>query len=530
MAQTGSVYLVGAGPGAIAFLTVQGQRLLQQAEVVVYDALVNPEMLALTPATCLQIGVGKRGGQASTPQAEINQLLVHYCQQGKQVVRLKGGDPFIFGRCASEIAALRRAKCSVIVVPGLSSALAAPLLAGIPITDPHWSNTFAVTSAHDPSQLPWSALAAIDTLVILMGGQHLAILCQQLQAQGRSPTTPIAIIRAAGQSQQQIWTGTLATIVTQTVGVTLSPCVIVIGEVVRLREELGFLNLDNRQTPFGKNCTMTLSLSGKTILVTRAAGQAHEFSDRLRQEGAMVIEMPTLEIGPPSSWTALDTAIQHLHQFDWLILTSTNGVDAFFERLTLQRKDGRSLAGLKIAVVGQKTAHCLQQHGLSPDFVPPNFVADALVDHFPGNLAGQRLLFPRVESGGRDVLVKGLTERGATVTEVPAYESYCPGAIAPSALTALQHGTVDVITFASSKTVRNFCQLAQSALGSVWLTQLSSICLASIGPQTSATCQDCLGRVDIEAQEYTLSGLVEALKSWAIQCDRLASQEKSLLL
>ena len=236
--QTGKVYLVGAGPGDVEYLTVRGQQLLTQAEVLVYDALVDAQLLQLVPPNCLKLDVGKRGGKPSTPQAEINQLLLAQCQLGKQVVRLKSGDPFIFGRSTSEIQALIAASCPFEVVPGISSALAAPLLAGIPLTDPVMSRCFAVVTAHEPAELDWEALARIDTLAILMGGRHLGEIVHQLQRYGRSHQTPIAIIQSCGRPQQQVWLGTLADIVKQTAGVSLSPVVIVIGEVVKLRDYL----------------------------------------------------------------------------------------------------------------------------------------------------------------------------------------------------------------------------------------------------------------------------------------------------
>ncbi len=254
-------------------------------------------------------------------------------------------------------------------------------------------------------------------------------------------------------------------------------------------------------------------LLGKTILVTRAAGQSSQFAQLLQQQGASVLEMPALEIRPPSSWVALDQAIAELDQFDWLVLTSTNAVDYFFQRLAAQ---GRSLsANLKVAVVGQKTAARLQQQGHQPDFVPPNFVADALVAHFPGadRLAQLKILFPRVETGGREVLVKDLTAQGATVVEVPAYQSGCTQVMLPAVAQALQAQAVDIVTFASSKTVDCFAQLLQSA--ALPLTDpLDSVCLASIGPQTSLTCQQRFGRVDLEAKDYTLEGLTAAIVAW----------------
>ncbi len=230
------MYLVGAGPGGLAYLTLAAQAQLQQAEVLIYDALVGDRLLSCVPPTCECIPVGKRGGQPSLQQAEIDHLLVQQCQRGKRVVRLKSGDPFIFGRCLSEIQALTAADCAYEVVPGLSSALAAPLLAGIPLTDPVLSRSFTVLTAHDLTALNWTALANLDTLVILMGGRNLPDVLDCLQQHGRSPHTPIAIIRWAGHPEQQVWTATLETILSHVQPAGISPAVIVIGEVVRLRD------------------------------------------------------------------------------------------------------------------------------------------------------------------------------------------------------------------------------------------------------------------------------------------------------
>lgn len=517
----GTVYLVGSGPGSLAYLTVRAQQLLTQAEVLIYDALVDSDLLASVDDRCLKLDVGKRGGQPSVAQLEINRLLVEHCQQGKQVVRLKSGDPFIFGRSAAEIDALQQANCPFEVVPGISSALAAPLLAGIPLTDPVLSRCFAVLSAHDLEALNWQALAHLETLVILMGAKHLPDIVERLQPH-RSPQTPIAIVRWAGQPQQQIWTGTLETIVQHTARQPLSPAVIIIGAVVGLRPYLQSpppaMPPPNSPPP-----PIMPPLNRKTILVTRAAGQSSQFTALLQQQGATVIELPALEITPPSSWASLDQAIDHLSNFDWLILTSTNAVDYFFDRLFAQNKDARALAGLKLAVVGQKTAASLQQRGLQPDFIPPDFVADSLVAHFPdlARLDGIKLLFPRVESGGRELLVQEFTAKGADVTEVATYQSRCTRTIAPEIIAALQQGKIDVITFASSKTVRCFCQLVRSfaqntsdpALQQPLIPPQTRV--ASIGPQTSADCQKELGRVDIEASEYTLEGLTQAIVQWA---------------
>ena len=496
----GYVHLVGAGLGSAAFLTLKAKNILAIAEVLLYDSLVDDQVLSLVPSHCLKIAVGKRGGQASTPQALINEQLVNYCQQGKQVVRLKGGDPFIFGRSNPEIQALVEANCPFQVIPGISSALAAPLLAGIPLTDKDVSQTFAVCSAHNPTTLDWATLAKLDTLVLLMGTRQLNTIVTELQAHGRSPVEPIAIIRNAGRLEQQIWQGTLTDIVDQTTHVSLSPAVIVVGKVVNLSVMMQ---------------SSSLPLTGKTILVTRAAEASSYFTSLLEKEGATVIEVPSLVICPPTSWQGLDQAIANLTQWNWIILASANSVNSFFERLWVSGQDLRALAEIKFAVIGKKTASVLKEKGIQTDFIPPNFVADSLVEHFPDPLAGQKILFPRVESGGRETLIKQMQAQGATVEAVAAYQSTCPDHINDRAWQALVEKRVDIITFASSKTVKNFQALLQQAIADYPHLTIDSllkhICLASIGPQTSKTCQQIWGRVNVEASEYTLDGLTQAL-------------------
>ncbi|MDJ0731583.1 MAG: uroporphyrinogen-III C-methyltransferase [Crocosphaera sp.] len=496
----GKVYLVGSGIGNINYLTLRAYKLLSQAEVLIYDALVDENLLNLVPESCLKINVGKRGGQPSTKQETINNLLINYCLQGKQVVRLKSGDPLIFGRVNEEIKALQDTNCAYELVPGVSSALAAPLLTGIPLTDKEMSRCFTVLTGHQPDLLNWQALAKIDTLVILMGTKTLKNIVNHLIMNGRSPDEPIAIIQNSGSNQEKVYIGTLNTIIEEISGLSLSPAIIVIGNVVNLRY---------------MSSSSTLPLAQKTVLITRAKEQSSQFSILLQQQGANTIEMPALEILPPSSWEQLDLAIEVLSSFDWLILTSANGVNFFFQRLQQLGKDIRVLGNIKIAVVGQKTASSLKQYHLTPDFIPPNFIADELIDYFPEGLSHQKILFPRVETGGREILVKELQKQEANIVEVPAYQSGCPEKIDCQAWEALQKKQVNIITFASSKTVKNFYKLLQKALNtnskSEVLSFLNNVCLASIGPQTSKTCYDLLERVDIQAQEYTLEGLTQGL-------------------
>ena len=260
----------------------------------------------------------------------------------------------------------------------------------------------------------------------------------------------------------------------------------------------------------------TLPLAGKTILVTRSVGQSSQFSDSLTTQGATVIELPALEIIPPSTWQPLDEAISRLSTFDWLILTSGNAVEYFLGRLEQQQKNNNILKQVKIAVVGKKTAQLLKEYHIHPDFIPPHFIADSLVANFPEHLAGKRILFPRVETGGRQILVEELTNKGAAVIEVPAYESRCPQNIPTAAEIALKKHSLDVITFASSKTVQFFCLLTATHFPKGVINYLDKTCIASIGPQTSKTCFDLFGRVDIEAEEYTADGLTEAIIKWAV--------------
>ncbi len=496
------VFIVGAGIGGSEYLTLKAHKIITSAEILIYDALVDPRLLELVLPNCRLVCVGKRGGQDSISQTEINQLLVQECLNANQpenpqiIVRLKSGDPMIFGRTVSEIAALAAANCEYEIIPGISAAIAAPMLAGIPLTDAEISPCFAVLTGHEIAALPWSGLAQMPTLVILMGTANLPSLLEKLIF-AKNAETPIAIMQWAGRANQQIWTGTLKNILSK-LPERISPSVIVVGEVVRHHDWI-------YQAP------KKLALTGKRILVTRATGTSGEFRQLLETAGAEVIEMPTLVILPPDSWEALDRAIAHIQDYDWLIFTSANAVDFFFQRLRAQNRDSRSLHHLKIAVVGRKTAEFLAQHGIIADLVPRDFIADALAADFPA-CAGSKILFPRVQSGGRDILISELEQKGAIITAIAAYESGCPPKIDAMALSALQNQHVDILTFASSKTVKHFCQLLnQVAPPETWANWLSLVKIASIGTQTSASCRELLGRVDIEANEFTITGLAEAI-------------------
>jgi uroporphyrinogen III methyltransferase / synthase len=525
----GKVFLVGAGVGGVAHLTIRARNVLANAEMLIYDALVDSELINLVPLSCDRISVGKRGGHPSFSQTEINRLLVENVLQGKQVVRLKSGDPLIFGRAIAELRALVDANCDFELVPGISSAIAAPLFAGIPLTDPNQSSCFAVLSAHDLEILPWDSLAQLPTLVILMGTGNIPALINRLQ-QNKSADTAIAIIQWCGSPQQKVWNGTLANILNSIPNDSLSPSVIIVGEVVNhsawifphlCKLEIKIIDKSQNESQVSSQAEIKLALAGKTILVTRAAGQSSNFSQTLQKLGANVVEMPTLEILPPKSWLDLDRAIANLANYDWLILTSANGVDSFFQRLNHAQKDSRALTNLKIAVVGEKTAKCLKSHGILADLIPPNFIAEALIESFSDldglsdsrpSINGKRILFPRVESGGREILIEQLTEKGAVVSAIAAYESGCPSQIDQIALAAIQSQRIDLISFASAKTVKHFAELLdREAPSETWKTWIASTKIASIGTQTSIACQKIIGRVDCEAAVFSLDGLAIAI-------------------
>ncbi|AIE75004.1 Uroporphyrinogen-III methyltransferase / Uroporphyrinogen-III synthase [Synechocystis sp. PCC 6714] len=506
MSPPAKVYLVGAGLGPVAYLTQRAIAVLAGAEVLIYDALVAPDVFDLLPSDCERIFVGKRGGQPSTPQDKINQLLVDHYRRGKRVVRLKSGDPWIFGRIVPELEILVAYHCAYEIIPGISSAIASAGLEGIPLTAKDSGAGFFVMDGHDPQQWSWPLLAQLPTLVILMGTKNLPLLVQELLQAGKAADTAVAVVKNAGRIGQKTWGGTLTDIVEKTQGQPLAPAVIVIGDVVNQR-------IAPVLTP--------LPLAHKTILVTRAADQASQFTELLQQQGANVLAMAALEIIAPSHWQPLDQAIAKLGSFDWLILTSANGVEFFFQRLQHHGLDSRALAKLKLAVVGKKTAQSLEKFGIRPDFIPPDFIADALVEHFPQSPAGLNILFPRVESGGRPQLVQDLRQKDALVTEVPAYQSACPAQMPTAVWQSIVNQTVNVITFASSKTVSHFRQLlAQTSQANGyqdWRPLIDHCQIASIGPQTSERCFKELGRVDIEATEYTLEGLTGAIIDYVHQ-------------
>jgi uroporphyrinogen III methyltransferase/synthase len=496
----GIVYLIGAGPGDPGLITVKGLACLKRAEVVIYDYLANPELLREAPGA-EQIYVGKTRGHHHRPQEEINALLVDLARQGRVVARLKGGDPFIFGRGGEEALVLSRAGIPFEVVPGVSAGFAAAAYAGIPLTHRDFTTSLGLFTGHeDPekklSSLDWEKLATgVGTLVFYMGMANLPLIAEQLVAHGRPATTPVAVVRWATTPRQRTVTATLGDVVEKVRAAGIKPpAVIIVGEVVALREELRWF--DNRP------------LFGRTVLVTRTADQAGEFSALLEECGARVVECPTIRLLPPESYAELDAMIGDLAGFDWLVLTSANAVQFFFARLQALGLDARALGRCRVCAVGPKTAAAIRTHGVNPDLVPADYKAEGVVAAFAGtDLAGRRVLFPRADKA-REVIPQGLAELGAEVTAPVAYRNVLPDALPPAALEALEAGEVDCVTFTASSTAENLAAL----LGPERFARfLDGVTVASIGPITSKTCRKLGLEVRIEPTEYTLAALTDEI-------------------
>jgi len=495
----GKVYLVGAGPGDPGLITVKGLKCLKQAEVVIYDRLVDERLLQEARSDAELIYVGKSPQHHALEQPQINDLLVAKAQQDKVVVRLKGGDPFVLGRGGEEAEALASNGIPFEIVPGVSAAVAVPAYAGIPVTHRGLASSFAVFTGHeDPTKgepsLAWDKLAtAADTLVFLMGVANLAQIAAELVKNGRSPATPAALIRQGTTPQQQTLVGSLENIAALAERDKFQPpAVLLIGEVVKLRQHLSWF--DNRP------------LFGRRILVTRSRHQASALSQLLAEQGALPVEWPTIEIQPIKNNRKLNQAISQLTSYHWLIFTSANGVDAFFHYLTVKGQDARALKDLEIGAIGPATATSIEKWGLRPDFVPERYTTENIVSELRGrDLAGRRILLARAEKVPPE-LVQGLARLGAEVHQVAIYRTVPAGAISP-AKEMLLKGEIDVITFASSSTVRNLVAL----MGKGWPAQ-NKAKVACIGPVTAATATQAGLKVNIVAKEHTIAGLVEAIE------------------
>lgn len=502
MTKKGKVYLIGAGPGDPGLLGLKAKECLQKADAVVYDRLADPRILAFAGKNAEMIYVGKASANHTMRQPDINKLLVNLAAEGKTVARLKGGDPFVFGRGGEEALELKEAGLPFEFVPGVTSAIAVAEYAGIPVTHRHVATSFAVITGHeDPtkgeSTINWKGLAtSVDTLVFLMGVENIEKISSQLIANGRSADCPAAVIRWGTHPEQRTLITSLgrAAADVRTAGMK-PPAIFLVGEVVRLREQLQWF--DNKP------------LFGKTIVVTRAREQASALTKRLEDKGAKVIEVPAIKIMPANDYAPLDTAASHISNYKWLIFTSTNGVEYFFKRLMTAGKDTRALAGLKIAAIGSATAEALKARGIVADIVPSAYKAEDLAEALSKDIEnGDKVLIARAEKA-REVLPETLRKQGAVVDVVTAYKTVADCENKEELIKALESGEVSIITFTSSSTVTNLLNVLGDKK-----ELLQKAALAVIGPVTAATLQKNGFNPVVCADEYTIDGLVQAVEKF----------------
>ncbi|CAG36463.1 uroporphyrinogen-III C-methyltransferase [Desulfotalea psychrophila] len=501
----GKVYLIGAGPGDPGLITVRGKQLLEKAEVVVYDYLANPKLLKLVPKSSELIYVGKKGNiHHAHSQEEINQILVDKSHEGKLIVRLKGGDPFIFGRGGEELQEIHKEGIPFEVVPGVTSASAAATYAGIPITHRDFAASVAFVTGHeDPnkkeSNVDWAKLATgAGTIVVYMGIKNLPIIVDNLLKHGRDPETPVAVVRWASTPEQESVVGTIATIkdVVADAGIK-APALIIIGGVVSLRDTMDW---------FEKR-----PLFGKKIIVTRTREQASELVQELEEQGANCLECATIKISPIKEPKELDNALERLQEFHWILFTSINGVKYFFERLFSKGMDARDLKGCDIAVVGPSTADYLRKYGLNADLFPPVFtgegLAQALLDQ---GVEGRNILIPRAQQA-REIVPENLRGAGAQVTVAPVYVTKPIAENKKEMRAELESGTVDMVTFTSSSTVTNFIKMLQPESPEELASLLKGVRIAAIGPITAKTVTDNGLQVDVQPENYTIAGMLDAI-------------------
>ncbi len=494
----GKVYIIGGGPGDGGLLTIRGKECLERADVVVYDYLVSDDILAYAKPDARFIYVGKKGGDHTVSQDRLNQILVNEALKEHVVARLKGGDPFIFGRGGEEAQILAQAGIPFEVVPGISSAVAVPAYAGIPLTHrAHTSAVAFVTGHEDPtkeeSRLDWGKLAGIETLVFLMGVKNLFHITKMLIEKGKSPDTPAALIRWGTTPDQETVTAVLADIAKVAEERKFSPpAIFVVGQVVALREELAW---------FEKR-----PLFGKTVVVTRPEAQAASFAALLREKGARVITFPVIRIVPSERMELLDSALANINSYQWIIFTSANGVRFFFERLQGLSMDVRDLKGVRIATIGPTTAAAIQQRGIRVDLVPEDFISEGVVRAFEEiDIRGARILLPRAETA-RDVIPQGLARQGALVDVIPVYRTVGTGRERTDFVRAIKEQEIDVITFTSPSTVTNFIDIIG---GPSKIPPTARI--ACIGPVTAASAEKAGLAVDIMQGPFEIEGFVEAI-------------------
>jgi uroporphyrinogen III methyltransferase/synthase len=500
--RAGKVYLVGAGPGAPDLITIRGAEAMRIADVVVYDYLASPEILRLAPEQAEHIYAGKKGGGAHRfDQDEINRILIDNARAGRRVVRLKGGDPFIFGRGGEEAEALAAAGVSYEVVPGVTSAIAAPAFAGIPLTHRDYGSFVAFVTGHEDAgktsaaHVPWDELAraarARGTLVILMATARMRENLARLTAAGLPRETPAAAIQWATSAAQKTVAATLETLADAAQRAALgSPAVIVVGECAALAGKLRWAE--------------RLPLFGRRIVITRAASNSAPLAGRLRMLGAEAVEFPTIETLPPDSYAALDAAISRLASFDWIVFTSATGVDAFIERLRVTGNDVRGLAGASIAAIGPATAARLVHYALRVAATPSEYRAEALIGALGDErIAGARILIPRAQVA-REILPGLLREKSALeVVVAPAYKTVAPRHGSARIDELISSGGIDLVAFTSSSTVANFRQIAGE--------RSRGLKAAVIGPITAATARECGYEVVASPAEYTVDGMIGAI-------------------
>jgi len=495
---SGICYLVGAGPGDLGLVTLKAKECVETAEVLIYDYLCNRRILEWAPPKTEVIYVGKKAGAHTLTQEEINALLVEKTAAGKKVVRLKGGDPFVFGRGGEEALALVQAGLRFEVVPGVSSAIAGPAYAGIPITHREVASQFTVFTGHeDPnkaeSAIDYNALASLPgTRVMLMGVERLRTITQRLMEAGGSPDLPVALVRWATTGKQQTLVGTVGMIAALAEEQQFSaPAVAIFGEVVRLRRELNWF--EHRP------------LLGKKIAVTRTRRQAGALTSRLEGLGADVFEIPTIRMEPPEDLMGFGEMVQFSHTYDWLVFTSPNGVDAFFDMFYRLYSDAREIGGPRIAAVGSATAERLRHYRMKVDVQPKDALAEKIVDAMEadGSLDNLKVLWVRPEKA-REEGVGRLIQKGAILDEAIAYRTVAETGDPTGGVHRLKEEGVDLVTFTSSSTVEHFM-----AMG---LDLPKGLKFASIGPITSQTMKSLGLTVDIEAKKHDITGLVEAIR------------------
>ncbi len=505
---TGIIYLVGAGPGDPKLLTLRGKELLERADVVIYDYLANPALLDFANDDAKLIYVGKKGGSRSSEhQSRINDLMIASAKQGKQVVRLKGGDPFIFGRGGEEVEALNAASLPFEVIPGISSAIGVPAYAGIPLTHRECASSFTVITGHEDqskseNHLSRTQLArGADTLVYLMAMGNLAKVVAELIDNGRSTDTPIALIQWGSYPFQRTLVGTLGNVLEKSKACGMKPPVVmVVGEVVSLRDRINWFE--------------SRPLFGKRILVTRAKAQATEFLDLLSGYGAEAIPFPTLQIVPPSNWDPVDDAIDRIENYDTIIFTSVNGVSYFRNRLKALRRDLRILKGITLCAIGPGTAIAIVDWGLHVDLIPETYTAEGVLETLKKNgISGKRFLIPRAEEA-REILPEEIKRLGGQVDVAPVYKALQPDCGPEKMSALLKRGPIDMLTFASSSTLKNFIEMVGRETIDDWFKDSAIAC---IGPITAKTAEEFGLRVDVMPQDYTFAAMTTAIVDYFVK-------------